>query len=202
METGFRTRLERRSGCASRRVPLALGLPWAHPLGANREGIDSRHEKTRRNLEGQRPRPDIEAEPHKVAGGNQQRSIGSIYRRRQEIIQIGQSRPCRDGAQGGPDDSSRPSASTSPERSWAIPSNQETPTSMTSSTVSRGHDFMGWNERTQHLARMIYTSSMISETISWREAPSAGVEPARGNPAVFETAALPDQAPWAAEHPE
>src|SRR5438093_2932618 len=137
METGFRTRLAPRSGCDSRRVPLALGLPWAHPLGANREGIDSRHEKTRRNLEGQRPRPDIEAEPHKVAGGDQQRAVGSIYCSCQEIIQIDQSRPCRDGAQGSPDDSSRPSASTSPERSWAIPSNQETPTSMSASTDSR-----------------------------------------------------------------
>src|SRR5207249_189374 len=138
----------------------------------------------------------------RLRAATNRRAVGSIYRSCQEIIQIDQSRPCRDGAQGSPDDSSGPSASTSPERSWAIPSNQETPTSMTSSTVSRGHDFMGWNERTQHLARMIYTSSMISETISWREAPSAGVEPARGNPAVFETAALPDQAPWAAEHPE
>src|SRR5438876_2885925 len=33
---------------------------------------------------------------------------------------------------------------------------------------------MGWNARTERLARMIQTSSMISDTISWKEAPRVG----------------------------
>jgi len=42
------------------------------------------------------------------------------------MIQIEMTPPAADGAQGCPDDSSRPSASASPEGCRAIPSNQET----------------------------------------------------------------------------
>jgi len=42
------------------------------------------------------------------------------------MIQIEMTPPAANGAEGSPADSGRPSASASPEGSWAIPSNQET----------------------------------------------------------------------------
>src|SRR5881628_443328 len=54
------------------------------------------------------------------------------------MIQIDLQPPCRDGAQGSPDDASRTTARPPTQRRWALASDQETPTSIADHKVVSG----------------------------------------------------------------